>query len=207
MADDNTQATGGTTTTPQGEGTAQTGAAAQSGSERTYTQAEVDELLSGYVPQERVDEMVSSLHTQDEVNKLVGEARKKVRQQFDGYAQYKADAEAHADYDEVRAARDTALSELEALRSQMAHRDLVDKVHAATGVPSALLKGETEEELMASAEAVKAYAGAQVPEPPAYPQDKGGGANPSPITRDQIESIKDPVERVRTRAQHIDLYN
>ena len=206
MADDNTQATGGTTTTPQGEGTAQTGAAAQSGSERTYTQAEVDELLSGYVPQERVDEMVSSLHTQDEVNKLVGEARKKVRQQFDGYAQYKADAEAHADYDEVRAARDTALSELEALRSQMAHRDLVDKVHAATGVPSALLKGETEEELMASAEAVKAYAGAQAPKPPAYPEDKGGGANPSPITRDQIESIKDPVERVRVRAQHMDLY-
>lgn len=207
MADATTQVTEGTNTTPQqGEGTTQTGAAAQSGAERTYTQAEVDELLSGYVPQERVDEMVSALHTQDEVNKLVGDARKKVRQQFEGYAQYKADAEAHADYDEVRAARDTALSELEALRSQMAHRDLLDKVHAATGVPSALLKGETEEELMASAEAVKAYVGAQVPEPPAYPQDKGGGANPSPITRDQIESIKDPVERVRVRAQHMDLY-
>ena len=206
MADANTQETEGTTTTPQGEGTAQTGAAAQSGAERTYTQAAVDELLSGYVPQERVDEMVSALHTQDEVNKLVGDARKKVRQQFEGYAQYKAAAEAHADYDEVVAARDKATSDVAALTAQIEHMRLVEKVHAATGVPSALLKGETEEELTASAEAVKAYAGAQAPKLPAYPEDKGGGANPSPITRDQIESIKDPVERVRVRAQHMDLY-
>lgn len=207
MADATTQVTEGTNTTPQqGEGTTQTGAAAQSGAERTYTQAEVDELLSGYVPQERVDEMVSALHTQDEVNKLVGDARKKVRQQFEGYAQYKADAEAHADYDEVRAARDTALSELEALRSQMAHRDLLDKVHAATGVPSALLKGETEEELMASAEAVKAYVGAQVPEPPAYPQDKGGGANPATLTREQILAEPDRDKRLSLIAENLSLF-
>lgn len=190
MADANTQGTEGTTTTPQGEGTTQTGAAAQSGTERTYTQAEVDELLGGYVEQ-------------SEVNRLVGEARRKARSKFEGYEEYKAAAEAHADYDEVVAARDKATSDVAALTAQIEHMRLVEKVHAATGVPSALLKGETEEELTASAEAVKAYAGAQAP---AYPEDKGGGANPSPITRDQIESIKDPVERVRVRAQHMDLY-
>lgn len=195
MADANTQGTEGTNTTPQqGEGTAQTGAAAQSGTERTYTQAEVDELLGGYVEQ-------------SEVNRLVGEARRKARAKFEGYDEYKAAAEAHADYDEVVAARDKATSDVATLTAQIEHMRLVEKVHVATGVPSALLKGETEEELTASAEAVKAYAGAQAPKPPAYPEDKGGGANPSPITRDQIESIKDPVERVRTRAQHIDLYN
>lgn len=192
MADATTQVTEGTNTTPQqGEGTAQTGAAAQSGTERTYTQAEVDELLGDYVEQ-------------SEVNRLVGEARRKARAKFEGYDEYKAAAEAHADYDEVVAARDKALADVESLTASIAHRDLVDRVSAATGVPGSLLKGETEEELTASAEAVKAYAGAQAP---AYPEDKGGGANPSPITRDQIESIKDPVERVRTRAQHIDLYN
>lgn len=180
--------------TPQGEGTNQTASIEQSGpQERTYTQAEVDELLGGYVEQ-------------SEVNRLVGEARRKTRSKFEGYDEYKAAAEAHADYDEVASARDSAQAEVEALRTQIAHRDLVDKVSADTGVPGSLLKGETEEELVASAEAVKAYAGAQAPKPPAYPQDKGGGANPSPITRDQIESIKDPVERVRTRAQHMDLY-
>ena len=192
MANETTQGTEGTTTTPQGEGTAQTAAAAPSGNtERTYTQAEVDELLGGYVEQ-------------SEVNRLVGEARRKARSKFEGYDEYKAHAEAWADYDEVVAARDKATSDVATLTAQIEHMRLVEKVHVATGVPSALLKGDTEDELTASAEAVKAYAGAQAP---AYPEDKGGGANPSPITRDQIESIKDPVERVRTRAQHIDLYD
>lgn len=192
MADANTQGTEGTTTTPQGEGTTQTAAAAQSGStERTYTQAEMDAAIEG-------------LFSQADVDGIVKDRLRKERAKYEGYAQYKADAEAHADYDEVVAARDRALADVERLTASAARRDLVDKVSAATGVPGSLLKGETEDELTASAEAVKAYAGSQAP---AYPEDKGGGANPSPITRDQIESIKDPVERVRTRAQHIDLYN
>ena len=191
MADETTQATEGTTTTPQGEGTAQAGAAAQPGNtERTYTQAEVDELLGGYVEL-------------SEVNRLVGEARRKARAKFEGYDEYKAAAEAHADYDEVVAARDKATADVAALTARIEHMRLVERVHVATGVPSALLKGETEEELIASAEAVKAYAGSQAP---AYPEDKGGGASPSPITRDRIESIRDPAERVKMRARHIDLY-
>lgn len=192
MADALTQETEGTTETPETEGTDQTAAAAQSGStERTYTQAEVDELLGGYVEQ-------------SEVNRLVGEARRKARSKYEGYDEYKAAAEAHADYDEVVAARDKATSDVAALTAQIEHMRLVERVHVATGVPSALLKGETEEELTASAEAVKAYAGAQAP---AYPEDKGGGASPSPMTREQIESIKDPAERVMMRARHIDLYH
>ena len=182
------------TTTPQGEGTTQTAAAAQSGSqERTYTQAEVDEMMGGYVPQ-------------DEVNRLVGKARREARAKYEGYDEYKAHAEAWADYDEVAAARDKATAEVEALKAQIAHRDLVDKVAEATGVPRTLLQGTTEEELTASAEAVKAYASAQTPPPPPYPDDKGGGTSPSPITREQIEAIKDPIERVKVRAKHMNLY-
>ena len=193
MADAITQETEGTTNTPQGEGTTQTGAAAQSGTERTYTQAEVDEMLGSMVEQ-------------SEVNRLVGEARRKARSKYEGYDEYKAHAEAWADYDEVAKARDDANARVASLEAVIAHRDLVDKVSDATGVPRSLLKGETEEELNASAEAIKAYASAQAPEPPAYPEDKGGGANPSSMTREQIESISDPVERVRVRAQHMDLY-
>ena len=175
------------TTTPQGEGTTQTAAAAQSGSqERTYTQAEVDEMMGGYVPQ-------------DEVNRLVGKARREARAKYEGYDEYKAHAE-------VAAARDKAAAEVEALKAQIAHRDLVDKVAEATGVPRTLLQGTTEEELTASAEAVKAYESAQTPPPPPYPDDKGGGTSPSPITREQIEAIKDPIERVKVRAKHMNLY-
>lgn len=190
----NTATGQGTNETPVTEGTTQTASAEPSGTqERTYTQAEVDELLGGYVEQA-------------EVNRLVGEARRKARSKYEGYDEYKAAAEAHADYDEVVAARDKALSDVESLTAQVEHMRLVEKVHVATGVPAALLKGDTEEELTASADAVKAYAGALAPKPPEYPEDKGGGKNPSPMTRDQIESIKDPVERVKVRAQHMDLY-
>lgn len=194
MADENTATGQGTENTPNVEGTTQTAPAGQSGTqERTYTQAEVDAMMGGYVPQ-------------DEVNRLVGKARREARSRFEGYDEYKAAAEAHADYDEVVSARDKATAEVESLRAQIAHRDLVDKVAEATGVPRSLLKGDTEDELAASAEAIKAYADARAPKQPTYPEDKGGGANPSPITREQIESIKDPVERVKVRAQNIGLY-
>lgn len=194
MADATTQGTEGTIMTPGTEGTTQTAPAGQSGStERTYTQAEVDELLGGYVEQA-------------EVNRLVGEARRKARSKYEGYEEYKAHAEAWADYDEVAKARDAATAEVESLRAAIAHRDLVDRVSDATGVPRSLLKGETEEELTASAEAVKAYASAQAPEQPAYPEDKGGAANPSPLTKEQILAEPDRDKRLKLIAENLSLF-
>lgn len=195
MANENTQATEGTTNTPQEEGTNQTASIEQPGTqERTYTQAEVDELLGGYVEQ-------------SEVNRLVGEARRKARSKFEGYDEYKAAAEAHADYDEVASARDSAQAEVASLRAQIAHRDLVDKVSADTGVPGSLLKGETEDDLMASAEAVKAYAGTLTPpKQPKYPEDKGGGANPAPLTKEQILAEPDTQKRRRLIAENLGLF-
>ena len=61
-------------------GTTQTGSADQSGQERTFTQ--------------------------QEVNRMVGDARQKERAKYADYANLKAQAEAHADYDEVVAERD-----------------------------------------------------------------------------------------------------
>ena len=194
MADTNTAQGQGNANTAEGQGTAQTASIEQSGmQERTYTQAEVDELLGGYVEQ-------------SEVNRLVGEARRKTRSKFEGYDEYKAAAEAHADYDEVASARDSAQAEVEALRAQIAHRDLVDKVSADTGVPGSLLKGETEEELVASAEAVKAYAGTQAPPEPTYPEDKGGGATPAPITKEQILAEPDTQKRRALIAENLSLF-
>lgn len=158
-------------------GTTQTAAAAQSGQqERTFTQ--------------------------DEVNRMVGDARKRERSKYEGYDEYKAQAEARADYDDVKAERDGLLA-------LIAHRDLLDKVSAATGVPAALIQGETEEEMTASAEAVAAYARAQQP---AYPQDKGGGATPKPATHADIDkkprdTAQQRMERLMERAQLIDQEN
>ena len=143
---------------------------------------------------------------QAEVNRLVGEARRKARSKYEGYDDYKARAEAWADYDDVAKARDDATARVAALEATIAHRDLVDKVSDETGVPRSLLKGETEEELMASAEAVKAYAGAQAPKPPEYPEDKGGAANPSPMTREQILAEPDTQKRRKLIAENLSMF-
>lgn len=192
----NTANAQGTTATAadNGQGTTQTATIEPSGStERTYTQAEVDEMLGGYVEQA-------------EVNRLVGEARRKARSKYEGYEEYKAHAEAWADYDEVAKARDEALSQVEGLTAKVEHLSLVAKVHEDTGVPASLLKGDTEDELRASAEAIRAYAGAQTPEPPAYPQDKGGGTNPAPVTREQILAEPDLRKQRQLIAEHLDLF-
>ena len=77
----------------------------------------------------------------------------------------------------------------------------------ATGVPRSLLKGETEEELTASAEAVKAYASSQAPEQQsAYPEDKGGGMTPSPMTKEQILAEPDTQRRQTLIAENLNLF-
>jgi hypothetical protein len=150
-------------------------------------------MMGGYVPQ-------------DEVNRLVGKARRDARAKYEGYDEFKAHAEAWADYDEVAKARDEATAKVATLEAQIAHRDLVDKISDATGVPRSLLKGETEEELTASAEAVKAYADAHAPKPPAYPEDKGGGASVPPVTKEQILAEPDTAKRQRLIAENLSLF-
>lgn len=79
MADDSTQGTGGNT--PDAGGTGETGAAAQSGQqERTFTQAEVNDLIDKRLRRERA--------------------------KYADYDDLKAAAEAHTDYDAVVAERD-----------------------------------------------------------------------------------------------------
>ena len=94
-------------------------------------------------------------------------------------------------------------SEAQAAKAAAAHQSLLNTVSSATGVPASLLKGETEEELTQSANAVKAFVNSNAG---GFPEDKGGGASSSPMTREDIDKIKDPLARIRARAEHIELY-
>lgn len=135
------------------------------------------------------------------------------------------EAERFADYDDLKAKaarldelESTSKSELEAANARIkqleadkeardeadAARALREKVAGETGVPSALLKGSTEEELTASASAISAFVEQQAP---GYPKDKGGSRpGAGAVTREAIEAIRDPVARVRARAEHQELY-
>ena len=118
----------------------------------------------------------------------------------------KANADKAKAYDELadKAATSAAnLSETERELAETKKKLAVATVAAGAGVPADLLKGETVEELQASADALKAFAASQAP---GYPTDKGAGATPQPVTAKQLESIENPLERVHAMARHANLY-
>jgi len=152
-------------------GTTQTGSADQSGQERTFTQ--------------------------QEVNRMVGDARQKERAKYADYDELKAQAEAHADYDDVVAERDR-------LKAAEERSALVAKVAAASGVPAtlvAMLDGADEEALAAQAAEV-----AKAIKAKAYPNVDDDGTGKPAITADDIRKIKDTRERIRAIAQHPELF-
>lgn len=105
--------------------------------------------------------------------------------------------------DTVKDELDALRGELEAMKAEKARTELVAKVASEKGVPASLLHGEDEDALRASADAIAAYVSQQVP---GYPTDKGGAGKARPMTREAIEKIANPVERVRARAENINLY-
>ena len=98
---------------------------------------------------------------------------------------------------------DALKAKLESMEAEKARAELIAKVAEEKGVPASLLHGEDEDALKASADAIAAYVSQQAP---GYPSDKGGAGKPKPMTREAIEGIKDPVARVRARAENINLY-
>ena len=83
---------------------------------------------------------------------------------------------------------------------------IVAEVAAAKGVDAEWLgrmSGDTREEVEANA----AYIASKLSGSPIYPSvTDNGGAKGGAITKAEIEAIKDPKERVRMRAKHLDLY-
>lgn len=148
--------------------------------------------------------------SQEELDRRIGERlkreRDKVAGQFSDYEDLKAKA---AKFDDIEQAQkselerakeraDKAEAEIERMRESARQSALVSKVAEEAGVPASLLKGGTEEELRASADAIAAFAKAQQP---AYPSDKGAGVpgGAKPLTEADIMAIKDPRERLRAR--------
>ena len=104
----------------------------------------------------------------------------------------------------AREALASAEAERDQLRASLERASLVARVSQETGVPTSLLHGDDEQAMRAEAEAINAFAASAAP---GYPIDKGGSSGGSPVTRQSIEAIRDPVARVRARAKHADLYN
>jgi hypothetical protein len=148
--------------------------------------------------------------TQAEMDAIIGDRLARERAKYADYSEIKAKA---AKYDEAEEAnktelqkaveeRDALKSQLDALQAEKAHAAAVAKAATEHGVDAALLarmSGDVDENALFLKQQL-----ANAPKYGAVPD--GGEVNPPTITRESIEAVKDPVERVRLRAQHQDLY-
>ena len=91
----------------------------------------------------------------------------------------------------------------EQAKAELTRMQTLSTVSEETGVPVSLLHGETEEEIRDYARSILDFSAHTKP---SIPKDQGGSAGKPTTTRESIESIKDPVERVRARAANINLY-
>ena len=96
--------------------------------------------------------------TQDEVNAIVADRLTRERAKY-------------ADYDDLKgkAGKADALQQLDAMAADKTRREMKQKVSDATGVPAALLTGDTEEACTAQAQEILKFAA------PAYPNVPDGG--------------------------------
>lgn len=95
-----------------------------------------------------------------------------------------------------------AEAEAHRLKAETERHQIIEKVAADTGISASVLArmvGETEEEISANAEAVKAAV-------PTYPSVKAGNLTPPKVSKEEIMQIKDSRERRAAIAQHLDLF-
>ena len=131
--------------------------------------------------------------TQQEVDRLCEEARQRVRDRYPDYDDLRAQAEAHADYDEIKAERDQ-------LRAAAARAESVERVAAASGVPVtlvAMLDASDEKALAAQAAELGKALKVEPPRP---------AATTPPMNADSIRKISDLRERIRPMAEHPELF-
>lgn len=173
--------------TPNGEGMTQSPSIEGSGSGKTFSQEDVDRIV-----QERLKRAKASVPSDYE--DLKAKAAKWDEQQEMG----KSELERVSD----ELAKSNA--ERDALTSRLNHIEWTNSVAKRLGLPVdtvSVLRGDTEEELERSAQALVS-SGVSV-----YGHvSDGGEPKPAPVTKDSILAIEDRAERRRQIAAHIDLF-
>lgn len=142
-----------------------------------------------------------------------GESRKErlwTQSEVDAYAKARNDkqrdkytaqlAEKDERIAELEKQASAASAEAETLKREKQKAEWAAKASAETGVPAAILRGDTEEELLAHAQAIKAAV-------PAYPTipDSGKPAAKT-LTKDDISAIENDRERFKAIKENIGLW-
>ena len=168
--------------------------------------SETDETPTQGAPAEKPERTF----TQAEMEAIIGDRLKRERAKYADYEELKGKAQqydaaqeaAKSDLEKAVEERDALKARLDKLEADKAHADAVAKAASEHGVDAALLarmSGDVDENALFLKQQL-----ANAPKYGAVPD--GGESTPPTITRESIEAVKDPVERVRLRAQHQDLY-
>lgn len=144
---------------------------------------------------------IAELEAENE--KLKANSRKWEKRSKENAAAAKAADEANqqkATAEERLAKIEAELNEAKAKDARLQAASEVAKANSMTVEAVLAMAGDTVEELTASATAIKSAI-------PTYPVVKpGANTNPNAVTADAIRKIKNPVERVRMRAEHSELF-
>lgn len=105
----------------------------------------------------------SPITTQEELNKIVGNRVMREREKYKDYEQFKSAAEELAkikeanksDLEKANSRAEKAEKELNDLKHEKQVNQWVREVAKETGIPESALRGQTKEELLAHAEALK----------------------------------------------------
>jgi len=150
--------------------------------------------------------------TQSELNAIVGE---RLAQERKKYADYEALKGKAAKFDAAEEASKSELQKIteraDALQKQVdemikadSARKLREKVASELGVPAALLRGDSEEDLREQAAAIIDFA---KPGQATYPKVRDGGENHAPsVTKQDILGIKDEKARLKAIKENIELF-
>lgn len=147
-----------------------------------------------------VTEGTEKTFTQAEVDKVIGERLKREREKYADYDAIKAKADKFDQMEEASKSelqkaiesRDALQTELDALKNANSIRDIRLKVASETGVPVHLLTAETEEDCKEQANSILDFK-----TPRNYPFVRDGGEIQTPVgkksTRDQFAEWSEQV--------------
>jgi len=149
--------------------------------------------------------------TQAELDAIVGDRLKRERAKYSDYEDLKTKAAAFdaaeeaskSDLQKANERADALQAELDAMKRARQEQELRDRISQETGVPANLLRGTSEEDLRAQAEAIKGFAQTTNK----YPNVRDAGEARIPAAnKADILAIKDERERLQAIRDHIDLF-
>ena len=150
--------------------------------------------------------------TQSEMDAIIGDRIGRERKKYADYEELKAKAEKYDQAEEAsKSELQKATERADALQKKIDEmlkadeaRKLKEKVASETGVPAALLRGDSEEDLRAQADAILTFA---KPGQPSYPNVRDGGENHAPhVSKDDILAVKNDKQRLKAIKENIELF-